>query len=128
MTEPSPPELKERWEALPARQRGALIRAVRRGDEVSEPDRALAAHIAQRELDRVTNVVRPGRLTVWRVFQALAAVVAALAAVTAVVNGDILPALLYGTGAVLFGTSALLARRRLARQVGRLVAARDANS
>lgn len=128
MTEPSPPELKARWEALPARQRGALIRAVRRGAQVAEPDRPLAAHLAQREIERVTNVVRPGRLTVWRAFQALAAVVAALATVAAVVSGDVGPALLYGACAVLFGSSALLARRRLDRQVARLTAARDANS
>ena len=113
---------------MSARQRGALIRAVRRGARVGEEDRPVAAEVARRELLRLTQNVRPGRVLVFRVLQGLAAVFLAVVAVSAARNDDPLPAVLYGAAAVVFGSSALLARRRLDRQVARLARALEVNS
>lgn len=117
----------EQWRGLPARRRGALVRAVRRGDLVGEPDRALAVAVADSELTRLRGI-SPRRLLVARAVQG--AVAALLALVTAVyVSAGRWPAVVaYGAGTVLFGTSALLARRRLDRQVARLELARERNA
>ena len=117
----------EQWRGLPARRRGALVRAVRRGDLVGEPDRALAVAVADSELTRLRGI-SPRRLLVARSVQG--AVAALLALVTAVyVSAGRWPAVVaYGAGTVLFGTSALLARRRLDRQVARLELARERNA
>lgn len=120
-------DARQRWAELSVRRRGALIRAVRRGERVAEEDRALAVALATRELDRLTEVVRPARLTMWRVLHAIATVLLALAALASALAGRWAGVAFFGIGAAVFGSSALLARRRLARQVERLAAARDLN-
>jgi hypothetical protein len=122
------PGAAARWAALPARERGALIRAVRRGERVAEADRPLAYEVATRELARINRNVRPGRLLVWRVGQGLLAVLFLFVAAAAVTAGDELRAAVFGALSAVVGSSALLARRRLDRQVARLTAARDMNA
>lgn len=122
-----PPAPKDRWAALSARQRGALIRAVRRGALVAEPDRPLAAEVAARELERIGRNVRPGRLRVWRAVQGVVAVFCLFVAAAAVTAGDSVRAAAFAAGSFVFGSSAVLARRRLDRQVARLTRARDVN-
>ena len=121
-------DVRARWESMPARRRGALIRAVRRGDRVGDDDRALAVEIARREIARITRNASPGRVTVLRVLQGVAAVFLVLVTLAALSVGDGWLAAFYGGGALLFGSSALLARRRLDRQVARLARAIEVNA
>ena len=71
---------------------------MRRGAAVDPDDAPVAYALATRELDRLTAVVRPARLTVWRILHAA------------------------------FAASALRAPQRLDRQVARLALARDRNA
>ena len=119
---------RDRWSQLSARERGALIRAVRRGERVAEADRAVAVTVADKELARIDRAIRPRRLLVWRALHGTAAVLCLLVAVAAVTVGDALRVVVFGAGAALFGSSALLAQRRLDRQVARLAAARAVNA
>lgn len=121
------PGLRDRWNTLSARERGAIIRAVRRGDRVAEEDRPLAVEVARREVQRLTANVRPGRVLVWRVVQGLAAVFLLLVAIASFAAGDVARAGLYLAAALLFGSSALFAQKRLDDQVGRLARALEVN-
>ena len=127
MTEPESDATKEQWAAMSARQRGALIRAVRRGEQVAEPDRPVAAAVARRELTRLTSV-RPGRVRLVRLVHAGIALCMAVLTAAHVSAGKWGGVVIYGGLAVVFGTAALLAPRRLAHEIGRAAQALERNS
>jgi hypothetical protein len=119
---------RSRWKAMGGRERGALLDAVRAGRAAGPGDAAIAVAVADRELKRLARVARPARLRLWRTAHAVAAAWFLFWVVPMTLRGYWLGALLAGAMAVVFGASALFARRRLVRRIGLVQRSRNLNA
>lgn len=119
---------RSRWQSMGGRERGALLDAVRAGRAVDPADAAIAVAVADRELKRLARVGRPARVTLWRMAHGIVAAWFLFWTVPMTLRGYWLGAVLAGAMAVVFGASALFARRRLVRRIGLVKQSRNLNA
>jgi hypothetical protein len=110
------------------RERAAVLDAVRAGAAVDPADAAVAVAVADRELRRLARVGKPFRMRVWRTAHAVAALWFLVLVVPMTLGGYWVGAVLAGLLAVVFGASAVFARKRLARRIGRVQESRNRNA